>query len=129
MILDFFRQNGAEPKVPEQKASATGRVAAWHGAGRVAWSPRDTVTLTRTGFSGNPVGFRCVKMVAEAAASRWPSSSEGAEADADDQIIEQIDFVSRFPPNYCKWLGDLSTPKHQNGFGVSKMDSQCPVYR
>ena len=69
MILDFFRQSGAEPKAPEQKASATGRVAAWHSAGRVAWSPRDTTTLTRTGFAGNPVGFRCVKMVAEAAAS------------------------------------------------------------
>ncbi|MGK7652580.1 phage portal protein [Roseovarius sp. B08] len=69
MILDFFRQNGAGAKVPEQKASATGRVAAWHSAGRVAWSPRDTVTLTRNGFSGNPVGFRCVKMIAEASAS------------------------------------------------------------
>ncbi|WP_417733549.1 phage portal protein [Roseovarius sp.] len=70
MILDFFRQGSAEPTVaPEQKASATGRVMAWHGAGRVAWSPRDTVTLTRTGFAGNPVGFRCVKMIAEAAAA------------------------------------------------------------
>ncbi len=68
MIMDFFRQKGAA-EVPEQKASATGPVMAWHGAGRVAWSPRDTVTLTRTGFSGNPVGFRCVKMIAEAAAS------------------------------------------------------------
>ena len=70
MILDFFRQGSAEPVVaPEQKASATGRVMAWHGAGRVAWSPRDTVTLTRVGFAGNPVGFRCVKMIAEAAAA------------------------------------------------------------
>ena len=70
MILDFFRQGSAEPAVaPEQKASATGRVMAWHGAGRVAWSPRDTVNLTRTGFAGNPVGFRCVKMIAEAAAA------------------------------------------------------------
>jgi HK97 family phage portal protein len=69
MILDFFRQGGVAQAVPEQKASATGRVAAWHSAGRVAWSPRDTVSLTRTGFAGNPVGFRCVKMVAEAAAS------------------------------------------------------------
>ena len=68
MILDFFRQNAAQP-VPEQKASATGPVMAWHGAGRVAWSPRDALTLTRTGFVGNPVGFRCVKMIAEAAAS------------------------------------------------------------
>src|SRR6056297_2375308 len=69
MILDFFRQGGVAQTAPEQKASATGRVAAWHSAGRVAWSPRDTVSLTRTGFAGNPVGFRCVKMVAEAAAS------------------------------------------------------------
>jgi len=69
MIMDFFRQNAARVDVPEQKASATGPVMAWHGAGRVAWSPRDTATLTRTGFSGNPVGFRCVKMIAEAAAS------------------------------------------------------------
>jgi len=69
MILDFFRQGGTAETVPEQKASATGPIMAWHGAGRVAWSPRDTVTLTKTGFAGNPVGFRCVKMVAEAAAS------------------------------------------------------------
>jgi len=71
MILDFFRQGGeAEPQgVPEQKASATGRVVAWGGAGRVAWSPRDVVSLARTGFAGNPVGFRCVKMIAEAAAA------------------------------------------------------------
>ena len=69
MIMDFFRQKGVAQDAPEQKASATGPVMAWHGAGRVAWSPRDTVTLTRTGFSGNPVGFRCVKMIAEAAAS------------------------------------------------------------
>lgn len=69
MILDFFRQNRAENAAPEQKASVTGRVAAWHSSGRVAWSPRDASSLTRTGFAANPVGFRCVKLVAEAAAS------------------------------------------------------------
>ena len=74
MIRDFFRQGGAAaaaeaPSVPEQKASAAGRVVAWGGAGRVAWSPRDAVSLTRSGFSGNPVGFRGVKMIAEAAAA------------------------------------------------------------
>lgn len=66
MAFNFFRK-GAQ--VPEQKASATGPVVAYHGAGRVAWSPRDVVSLTRTGFLGNPVGFRCVKLVAEAAAA------------------------------------------------------------
>ena len=66
MAFNFFRK-GAD--VPEQKASATGPVVAYHGAGRVAWSPRDVVSLTRTGFLGNPIGFRCVKLIAEAAAA------------------------------------------------------------
>lgn len=65
-VIDYFRR---EASVPEVKASATGKVVAWHSSGRVAWSPRDVVTLTRTGFAGNPVGFRAVKMIAEAAAA------------------------------------------------------------
>ncbi|UWQ16994.1 phage portal protein [Jannaschia sp. M317] len=53
----------------EAKASATGRVVAWGAAGRSVWSARDTGTLTRLGFTGNPVGFRAVKLIAEAAAA------------------------------------------------------------
>ncbi len=67
MVFDFLKRGAAD--TPEAKASATGKVIAWHGSGRVAWSPRDTVSLTKTGFSNNPVGFRAVKMVAEAAAA------------------------------------------------------------
>jgi len=67
MVFDFFRKNAG--KVPESKASAAGPVIAYHGAGRVAWSPRDTGSMTRTGFIGNPVGFRAVKLIAEAAAA------------------------------------------------------------
>lgn len=71
MVFDFLKRGaGAKAgRVPEAKASATGPVIAWHGGGRVAWSARDTVSLTRAGFSGNPVGFRSVKLVAEAAAA------------------------------------------------------------
>lgn len=67
MVFDFLKRGAGE--VAEAKASATGPVIAWHGSGRVAWSPRDTVSLTKAGFSGNPVGFRAVKMIAEAAAA------------------------------------------------------------
>ncbi len=68
MAFDFLRRkDGTEPV--EQKASRTGPVVAYHSSGRVAWSPRDTVSLTKTGFAGNPVGFRCVKLIAEAAAA------------------------------------------------------------
>ncbi|MGJ8546807.1 MAG: phage portal protein [Sulfitobacter sp.] len=68
MGFNFLRRNAAVA-LPEQKASATGPVVAFQTSGRVAWSPRDAVSLTRAGFSGNPVGFRSVKLIAEAAAA------------------------------------------------------------
>ncbi len=66
----FGREERAEPVV-KRKASATGRIVALASgaAGRAVWSPRDTGSLTRSGFIGNPVGFRCVKLIAEAAAA------------------------------------------------------------
>ena len=66
-MFEFLRRGAAA--VPEVKASATGPVIAYGGAGRAVWSPRDTVSLTKQGFSGNPVGFRSVKLIAEAAAA------------------------------------------------------------
>ena len=72
MVFDFLRRpdlRQSERAAPEQKASATGPVIAYQGSGRVAWSPRDVVSLTKTGFLGNPIGFRAVKLIAEAAAA------------------------------------------------------------
>jgi len=66
-MFDFLRR-GARA-APEGKASAAGAVVAFHGAGRAVWSARDTGTLTRGGFLGNPVGFRAVKLISEAAAA------------------------------------------------------------
>lgn len=68
MIMDFLRRSD-EVQAPERKVSATGPVVAYHSSGRVAWSPRDTGSMMRTGFAGNPVGFRAVRLIAEAAAS------------------------------------------------------------
>jgi len=67
MAFNFFRRT--QPAAPEQKASASGPLIAYAGGGRVAWSPRDVVSLTRAGFLGNPIGFRAVKLIAEAAAA------------------------------------------------------------
>ncbi|MEO7383191.1 MAG: phage portal protein [Paracoccaceae bacterium] len=67
MVFDFLRRT--PEVVAETKASASGRVVSWGSSGRVAWSPRDVVSLTRTGFMGNPIGFRAVKVIAEAAAA------------------------------------------------------------
>ena len=54
---------------PEQKRSAAAPVIALHTAGRAVWTPRNYAALAREGFAGNPVGYRCIRMIAEAAAS------------------------------------------------------------
>lgn len=72
MVFNFLRrgeQSPAPETALEKKFSATGRVVAFGSSGRIAWSPRDASSLTRNGFLGNPVGFRSVKLVAEAAAA------------------------------------------------------------
>jgi HK97 family phage portal protein len=70
-VFDFLKraERANSPAPVEKKASATGRVVAWGTAGRVTWSPRDSVSLMKTGFQGNPVGFRAVRLIAEAAAA------------------------------------------------------------
>jgi HK97 family phage portal protein len=68
-MFDFLKRGTAAASVPAQKASAAGGVVASQSAGRVAWSPRDAVSLAKTGFMGNPVGFRSVKLIVEAAAA------------------------------------------------------------
>ncbi len=67
MVLQIFRARAGA--APEAKASAAAPLIAFQGAGRAAWSLRDTGTLTRIGFLDNPVGHRCVKLIAEAGAA------------------------------------------------------------
>ncbi len=67
-MFDFLKR-GASVQMPEKKASATGRVVAFNTSGRVAWSARDAVSLSKTGFQANPMGFRAVKLISEAAAA------------------------------------------------------------
>ncbi|MGR3586554.1 MAG: phage portal protein [Pseudooceanicola nanhaiensis] len=86
-VIDYFRR---EAQAPEVKASATGKVVAWHSSGRVAWSPRDVATLTRTGFAGNPVGFRAVKMIAEAAAALPLVLQDGARRFETHPVLDLV---------------------------------------
>ncbi|MCC6919428.1 MAG: phage portal protein [Alphaproteobacteria bacterium] len=67
----------------EEKASAAGPLVALHGQGRPRWAPRDYGAFAREGFMKNPVAYRAVRMIAEAAASVPLVLYEGArEADA-----------------------------------------------
>jgi HK97 family phage portal protein len=103
--FDFLRrgvERGAQAEVPEAKASATGLVVSYQTSGRVAGSPRDVVSLTRTGFSSNPVGFRSVKLIAEAAAA-LPLVLQDRERRYD--VHPLLDLVTR--PNAAQGRAEL----------------------
>lgn len=101
MVRNFFRK--VPVQVPEQKASVTGRVVVMaSGAGRPVWGARDTVSLTRQGFTQNPVGFRCVKMIAEAAAAVPLVCQDGDERYAVHPVVS---LLSR--PNAGQGRADL----------------------
>ncbi len=60
---------GRDRGAPEIKDSRAGPLIALTGAGRPRWTPRDYASLAREGFGRNAVAYRCVRMIAEAAAS------------------------------------------------------------
>ncbi|BBU56018.1 portal protein [Mameliella alba] len=93
MVFDFLRRGGQGDEVqgaPQVKASATGRLVAHLNGGRVAWSPRDTVSLTKQAFAGNPVGFRAVKLIAEAAAALPLVLQDNATRFAEHPILKLV---------------------------------------
>ncbi len=53
----------------EEKASRVGRLMTVESLGRPVWTPRDYASLAREGYSKNPIVYRAVRMIAEAAAS------------------------------------------------------------
>ena len=67
--LETLKRVWGSGEAPEHKRSATGPLIALHMSGRPVWTPRNYQALAREGFNGNAVGYRCVRMIAEAAAS------------------------------------------------------------
>jgi HK97 family phage portal protein len=70
----------------EAKASRAAALIAFQTHGRPAWTPRDYAALAREGFAKNAVAYRCVRMIAEAAASVPWLLYEGA-AEVDDHPL------------------------------------------
>ena len=68
-LFYIFRSPTAPQQAQEYKSSATFPVAAYHTTGRIGWSARDPVSMVKSGFCSNPIGFRAVRLIAEAAAA------------------------------------------------------------
>ncbi len=56
-------------RAPEAKQSATHSLIALSTPGQPVWTPRDYSRLAREAYAANPVAHRCVRLIAEAAAS------------------------------------------------------------
>ena len=59
----------ASVRPDHSKTSATGPMMALYQTGRPVWTPRDYASLAKEGFQTNPIVYRAVRMIAEAAAS------------------------------------------------------------
>lgn len=67
--MPWSRLRDPAPDLRETKHSRTGPLIALTSAGRARWTPRDYASLASEGFTKNAVVYRCVRMIAEAAAS------------------------------------------------------------
>ena len=81
-IIPFFNR-----KSPEQKASAAKALISLHRLGAPAWTPRDYASLARQGFEKNVIAYRCVRLVAEAAASAPLTVCEGGAPLSDHPLV------------------------------------------
>ena len=74
----------------DTKASKAGAVIALTSAGRPVWTPRTYQALARAGYMKNPIAYRAVRLVAEAAASvPWLLYDGAAELD-DHPLLKLI---------------------------------------
>jgi HK97 family phage portal protein len=74
----------------EEKASRTGALVALFSQGRPRWTPRDYATLAREGFAKNPVAYRAVRMISEAAANIPLLLYEGAREHDEHPLLQLL---------------------------------------
>ena len=80
--------NRAFGRAPERKDAATRTLIALQAAGRPAWGPRSYAQFAVEGYAKNPVAFRCIRLIAEAAASiRFTASRQNRPAAQEDPVV------------------------------------------
>lgn len=88
-MMPLFPRPRRRPTAPETKDSRAAALIAVTTAGRPVWTPRDYESLAREGFAKNPVAYRCVRMIAEAAAS-VPLAVFAGGTRADDHPLRRL---------------------------------------
>jgi HK97 family phage portal protein len=88
--MKSFLQRLARLAAPGQKASRAGAAIAFYHGGRPVWTPRDYAALAREGYQRNAVVHRCVRLVAEAAASLPLALIEGGREREAHPLVELL---------------------------------------
>lgn len=71
----------------EKKHSRTRALVAVSTPGQPVWTPRNYAALAKAGFERNVIAYRCIRLVAEAAASAPLRVSEGGAAMSDHPLL------------------------------------------
>ncbi|MEL7028695.1 MAG: phage portal protein, partial [Pseudomonadota bacterium] len=79
-----FRENA------ERKASAAKPLIALTSAGAPVWTPRDYAALAREGYQKNVIAYRCIRMIAEAAAATPFCVHDEAGRAVDHPLLELL---------------------------------------
>jgi len=85
----MFWNMRSQAREVETKDSRAGPLIALTGQGGARWTPRDYAHLAEEGFAKNPVAYRCVRMIAEAAASTPLAVFEAGER-SDDHPLARL---------------------------------------
>lgn len=98
------------PPRAESKASAVSPLIALDTLRQPAWTPRDYAAFAREGFMGNAIVYRCVRMIAETAASvplLLYRGEEEIEAHALSELIERPNQAQVGPEFLESLIGHL----------------------
>lgn len=68
-IFSWLRGTSTAGSAPETKASAAMQIVAERHLGRPVWTDRDIADFAREAYRVNAIGYRCVRMIAQAAAA------------------------------------------------------------
>ena len=95
---------------PEAKQSAAGPLIAMQYQRQPVWSPRDYASFAREGFAQNPIVYRSVRMIAEAAAS-VPVDLFAGDTEIEDHplldLLRQPNPMQSRPDFLESWYGFL----------------------
>ncbi len=89
-MIPFLKKQSAAPAVCERKASLAQSLVAVTRPGAPVWTPRDYASLARAGFERNVIAYRCIRLVAEAAASTPLIVKSGDDTLADHPLVSLL---------------------------------------